>query len=107
MIIYLFYFVCAGSWLLRGLSLVAESRDYHLVVVPGFSLQQLLLLWCTKTLEHIGSAVVVHGLSWPAVWGNLLRPGIEPVSSVLAGRFLTTGPPGKSSLLLFNTLFRT
>ena len=24
------------------------------------------------------------------------RPGIEPMSPVLAGRFLTTGPPGKS-----------
>ena len=24
------------------------------------------------------------------------RPGIEPVSPALAGRFLTTGPPGKS-----------
>ena len=27
---------------------------------------------------------------------SLLRPGIEPVSPALAGRFLTTGPPGKS-----------
>ena len=29
---------------------------------------------------------------------DLLGPGIEPVSHALAGRFLTTGPPGKSSL---------
>ena len=27
---------------------------------------------------------------------DLPRPGIEPVSPALAGRFLTTGPPGKS-----------
>ena len=27
---------------------------------------------------------------------DLPGPGIEPVSSVLAGRFLTTAPPGKS-----------
>ena len=35
-------------------------------------------------------------------WG-LPRPGIKPLSSALAGRFLTTGPPGKShfSLLIF------
>ena len=26
---------------------------------------------------------------------DLPRPGIEPVSSALAGRFLTTAPPGK------------
>ena len=31
---------------------------------------------------------------------DLPRPGIKPVSPALAGRFLTTGPPGKSSLLL-------
>ena len=30
---------------------------------------------------------------------NLPRPGIEPVSPALAGRFLTTGPPGKSMYL--------
>ena len=27
---------------------------------------------------------------------DLPRPGIEPVSTVLAGRFLNSGPPGKS-----------
>ena len=27
---------------------------------------------------------------------NPLKPGIKPVSPGLAGRFLTTGPPGKS-----------
>ena len=32
---------------------------------------------------------------------NLLRPGIEPVSTALAGGFLTTGPPGKSYLSIF------
>ena len=31
---------------------------------------------------------------------DLPRPGIEPVSPALAGGFLTTGQPGKSSLLL-------
>ena len=28
--------------------------------------------------------------------GDPLGPGIEPMSPALAGRFLTTGPPGKS-----------
>ena len=32
---------------------------------------------------------------------NLPGPGVEPVSPALAGRFLTTGPPGKSSCLCF------
>ena len=34
-----------------------------------------------------------------APWhGDLPGPGIEPLSPILAGRFLTTGPPGKSPL---------
>ena len=33
---------------------------------------------------------------------NLPRPGIEPISTALAGRFLTTGPPGNSHRLGFN-----
>ena len=30
---------------------------------------------------------------------DLPGPGTEPVSPALAGRFLNTGPPGKSSIL--------
>ena len=37
------------------------------------------------------------------VW-DLPGPGLEPVSSVLAGGFLTTAPPGKSLLLFFDNL---
>ena len=52
----------------------------------------------------------VHGifqariLEWVAIsfsGGNLLDPGIEPISPAspsLAGRFYTTGPPGKPRL---------
>ena len=40
----------------------------------------------------MGSVVVVHGFSCPMACGIL---GIEPVPPALAGRFLTTGPPGK------------
>ena len=50
----------------------------------------------------------MHGLSWPGGLWNLLGPETEPACPVLAGGFLTTGPPGKSSLqvyvlVLFNT----
>ena len=31
---------------------------------------------------------------------DLPRPGIEPVSPALAGKFLTTVPPGKSLVLI-------
>ena len=45
-------------------------------------------------LTHVGSVVVLHWLSCPMACGNLPGPGIEPVLSALAGRFLTNGPPG-------------
>ena len=32
---------------------------------------------------------------------DLPRPGLEPVSPALAGTFLTTAPPGKSSSVLY------
>ena len=52
----------------------------------------------TQALECAGSVVVVRGLSCPATAYGILVPrtGIEPVSPALEGRFLTTGPPGKS-----------
>ena len=58
-----------------------------------------LLLWCAsfsscgaRALEHVGLVAPQH-----VVCGILAsRPGIEPASPALEGRFLTTGPPGKS-----------
>ena len=37
-----------------------------------------------------------RGLPVPSP-GDLLKPGIEPVSAALAGRFFTPEPPGKST----------
>ena len=50
-----------------------------------------------QTLEYVRSVVAALGLSRPAA-GGIFVPwlGIEPVSPALEGRFLTTGPPGKS-----------
>ena len=48
------------------------------------------------------SVVVAHGLS--GMW-DPPRPGIKPVSSALAGRFLTTEPPGKPWIELLKKLF--
>ena len=48
------------------------------------------------------------GLVACSMW-NLRRPGVKPVSPALAGRFLTTAPPGRSRLsslkLLYDTLW--
>ena len=46
----------------------------------------------TRRLSNCGSrAQVLRGM-----W-DLPRPGLEPVSPALAGRFSTTAPPGKPS----------
>ena len=62
-----------------GLSLVGQGGSYS-------------LLWL------VGSVAVVQGLSCSEALWNLPGPGITPMSPALAGRFLTTGSPGKSSI---------
>ena len=49
------------------------------------------------SLQCADSLVVMRRFSCPAAWGILVpRPEMEPTSPALEGRFLTTGPPGKS-----------
>ena len=61
----------------------------------------------TRRLSSCGSWALEHRLSSCGAWASLLRsmwdlpgPGTEPVSPELAGRFLTTVPPGKSGISL-------
>ena len=50
----------------------------------------------TRRLSNCGSqAQLLHGM-----W-DLPRPGLEPVSPALAGRFPTTAPPGKPREFFF------
>ena len=50
----------------------------------------------TRRLSNCGSrAQLLRGM-----W-DLPRPGLEPVSPALAGRFSTTAPPGKPRILCF------
>ena len=99
---------------MRRLSLVVASGGYSSLWCAGFSLRWLLLLWSMGSRVQ-ASVVVAHGLSscgmgalerrlsscgaraelLHGMWG-LPGPGLEPVSPALAGRFLTTAPPGKS-----------
>ena len=55
-----------------------------------------------RALEHTDSVVAARGLSCLAAFGDLPGPGLEPVSPVLAGRFLTTGPLGKSFMFKYS-----
>ena len=44
------------------------------------------------------SVVVGHGLRALCMW-NLTGPAVEPMFAALAGRLLTTGLPGKCSIM--------
>ena len=83
----------------RGLSLVAASGA-SLFAVHGL----LIVVICCRAqaLGTRASVVVAHRLSSCGLRAQLLRgmwdlpgPGLEPVTPALAGRFLTTVPPGK------------
>ena len=55
-----------------------------------------------RALRHTGVSSCGTQAWLPRGMWNLPRPGVKPVSSALAGRLLTTGPPGKSSCV-FNS----
>ena len=100
----------------HGLSLVAASRGYSLLWCVGFSMPWLLLFRSTvsrrvgfsscgtwaQQLWLAGSRARAQQLWCTGFVAprhvDLPGPGIKPVSPALAGRFLITRPPGKSSL---------
>ena len=54
----------------------------------------------TRRLSNCGSrAQLLRGMWDPS------RPGLEPVSPALAGRFLTTAPPGKPCISSFDACY--
>ena len=102
--IYLFLAVL-GLRFLWGLSLVAASGGHSSSWCGGHSSSRCVGLSLTQPLplrgtvsRRAGSAVVAHGPSCSAACGIFPRPGLEPVSPALAGRFSTIVPPGKPTL---------
>ena len=63
--------------------------------------------WCHRSLNCTWLCwvlVVAHGLGFSTACGILVPwPEIEPISSALQGRFLTTGPRGKFTLIRTDT----
>ena len=99
-LLFIYLFLCIYFWLcwvfvsMRGLSLVVASGGHSSLRCAGLSLSRPLLLWSTGS-RRAGSVVVAHGPSCSAPCGIYPRPGLEPMSPALAGRFSTTVPPGK------------
>ena len=85
-----------------GISVASLSRGYFLLLCAGFSLRWLS---CGRAWT-LGAGFSSCGTqAWlPHSMRDLPRPGMEPMSPALAGRFLTTGPPGKPENQLFNNI---
>ena len=105
--IYLFIYLwlCWVFVSVRGLSLVVASGGHSSSRCEVLSLSRASLVaehrLQTRRLSSCGSwAQLLCGM-----W-DLPRPGLEPVSPALAGRFLTTAPPGKPSLRILIILNR-
>ena len=97
-----------------GFSLVAASRGSSLIVVHRLFIV-VASLFVEHGLQNVQASVgAVQGLSGCSSWAlkhrlnsygawaqlicnmwDLPRPGIDPMSSALAGGFFTTEPPGK------------
>ena len=92
--LFIYFWLCWVFVSVRGLSLVAASRGHSSSRCAGLPLSRPLLLRSTGS-RRAGSVVVAHGPSCSAACGDPPRPGLEPVSPALAGRFSTTAPPGK------------
>ena len=104
--IYLFIYACVGSSLLHTrLSLVGGRWGATLHCgawashCSGFSCcgARVLGTWASVVVAHRLNSCGAQAYLFRGTW-DLTRPGLKPVSPALAGRFLTTVPPGKSWL---------
>ena len=98
-----------GLRFVRGLSLSCGKRGPLFIAVRGplfIAVRGPLTIAAppvaghrlqTRRLSSCGSRTQLLRSMW-----DLLRPGLEPVSPALAGRFSTTAPPGKPTQCLSN-----
>ena len=101
---FLFFCLCWAFVAARGLSLVAASQGYSSCVRASLIAVASV---AARTLGWWASVVAVHGLGCSKACGSSWtpRPGIEPVSPMLAGGFLSAGLARKSSSFSFIMCF--
>ena len=98
--LFIYFWLCWVFVSVRGLSLAVASRGHSSSRCVGLS----LTITASPVAEHriqtrrLGN----HGSRAQPLRGmwDLPRPGLEPVSPALAGRFSTAAPPGKPRLSL-------
>ena len=98
--IYIYFWLCWVFVSVQGLSLVAASGGHPSLQCAGLLLLRPLFVaehkLQTCRLNSCGSRGLLHRGMW-----DLPRPGLEPVSPALAGRFSTAAPPGKPPRQMF------
>ena len=98
--IYLFLAVLGLRFCVRAFSSCGKRGPLFIAVRGPLTIAASLVAehrLQTRRLSSCGSwAQLLHGM-----W-DLPRPGLEPVSPALAGRFSTTAPPGKPRALILN-----
>ena len=93
--LFIFFLVMLDLCCCACFSLVVASGGYYSLRCMGFSWWRLLLLWSTGSRHTSFSRWGTWAQLLCDVW-DLPQPGIEPISPALAGRFLSTVPPGNS-----------
>ena len=97
--IYLFLTVLSLHFCARAFSSCGEWGPLFIAVCGPLTVAASLVAEHRLQMRRLSScgsrAQLLRGM-----W-DLPRPGLEPVSPALAGRFLTTAPPGKSSFFFF------
>ena len=95
-------------WVFAGYTRALSSGGCSLPRCMGFLLQGPLLFRRSTGSGLTGSSSHSTGVSHCDAWAwfprgmwELPRPGVEPVSPALTGRFFTTLPPGKSCPIFF------
>ena len=92
--LFIYLWLCWVFVSVQGLSPVAASGGHSSSRCAGLSLSQPLLLRSTGSRCAGSVSCGSRAQSLRGMW-DLPRPGLEPVSPTLAGRFSTTAPPGK------------
>ena len=95
-------FSCCGARALGAQASVLVARGLSSYGLWALGVRASVVVACrlsscgTRALDHRLSSCGTQALLLHGMW-DLPGPGLEPVSSALAGGFLTTAPPGKPS----------
>ena len=104
--LFIYFLVVLGlRFCARAFSSCGERGPLSIAVRRPFTIAAALVvehMLQTRRLSSCGSRAQLLRGTW-----DLPRPGLEPVSPALAGRFSTTAPPGKPDNYFLISLFQT